>query len=284
MPPAPSGSLISYGPTRLPGRSAHGMAHCSAARASEQRPALPVRVEFPHSLFRVVRSAFRVSEVFSSHVQSPSSPGRRVRPHGREPRARLPQDAGVRDCRPVSRGESSRGALGRELGGLPQFADYYEALKATRPDVVSVNTYPDTHAPYVRAALDAGCHVFCEKPLAETVAEAQSLVDARAPRAQAGDRLHPARPPRVAEVHRDRADARQAARHADEPQPAERRRVWDFAQEPDGFDEPHRRLRRALRGRDVPDDRREARARLRHRRPPQRRSSSPACTTTASCR
>jgi len=78
----------------------------------------------------------------------------------------------------VSRGESSRGALSRELGGLPEFADYAEALKATRPDVVSVNTYPDTHARYVRAALDAGCHVFCEKPLAETVAEAQSLVDA----------------------------------------------------------------------------------------------------------
>ena len=51
-------------------------------------------------------------------------------------------------------------------------------MQATRPDVVSVNTYPDTHAAYVRAALDAGCHVFCEKPLAETVAEAQSLVDA----------------------------------------------------------------------------------------------------------
>src|SRR5204862_1894720 len=78
----------------------------------------------------------------------------------------------------VSRGDASRGALGRELGGLPEFGDYYEALKATRPDVVSVNTYPDTHARYVRAALDAGCHVFCEKPLAETVAEAQSLIDA----------------------------------------------------------------------------------------------------------
>jgi predicted dehydrogenase len=78
----------------------------------------------------------------------------------------------------VSRGPSSRGALSRELGGVPEFSDYYQALAATRPDVVSVNTYPDTHAPYVRAALDAGCHVFCEKPLAETVAEAQSLVDA----------------------------------------------------------------------------------------------------------
>jgi predicted dehydrogenase len=78
----------------------------------------------------------------------------------------------------VSRGPASRGALSKELGGLPEFGDYYEALAAARPDVVSINTYPETHAPYARAALEANCHVFCEKPLAETVEEAQSLVDA----------------------------------------------------------------------------------------------------------
>ena len=72
-----------------------------------------------------------------------------------------------------------------ELGGLPEFGDYDEALRATRPDVVSINTYPDTHAPYARAALEAGCHVFCEKPLAKTVAEAQALVDAARARATA---------------------------------------------------------------------------------------------------
>ncbi len=78
----------------------------------------------------------------------------------------------------VSRGPKSRGAISKELGGLPEFADYHEALSATRPDVVSINTYPETHAEYARAAIEAGCHVFCEKPLAETVAEAQSIVDA----------------------------------------------------------------------------------------------------------
>ena len=77
----------------------------------------------------------------------------------------------------VSRGPESRDALSRELGGLPQFGDYYEALAATKPDVVSINTYPETHAAYARAAIEAGCHVFCEKPIAETVAEAQSIID-----------------------------------------------------------------------------------------------------------
>jgi predicted dehydrogenase len=78
----------------------------------------------------------------------------------------------------VSRGPTSRGALSKELGGLPEFGDYYEALSKTRPDVVSINTYPETHGPYAKAAIDAGCHVFCEKPLAMTVAEAQGIVDA----------------------------------------------------------------------------------------------------------
>src|SRR3954452_24383471 len=78
----------------------------------------------------------------------------------------------------VSRGEASRGALSRELGGLPQFAEYHAALAATRPDVVSINTYPETHAEYARAAIEAGCHVFCEKPLAETVEQAQAVFNA----------------------------------------------------------------------------------------------------------
>jgi predicted dehydrogenase len=83
----------------------------------------------------------------------------------------------------VSRGAASRQAISKELGGLPEFSDYYDALRSTKPDVVSINTYPETHAAYAKAALEAGCHVFCEKPLAETVEEAQSIVDvARAKR------------------------------------------------------------------------------------------------------
>ena len=78
----------------------------------------------------------------------------------------------------VSRGPDKRQRLSQELGGLPQFDDYHRALAATRPDVVSINTYPDTHGPFARAALEAGAHVFCEKPLADTVAEAEQIVDA----------------------------------------------------------------------------------------------------------
>jgi predicted dehydrogenase len=82
----------------------------------------------------------------------------------------------------VSRGPASRAAVSKELGGLPEFSDYYDALSRTRPDVVSINTYPETHGPYARAAIEAGCHVFCEKPLAMTVEEAQAIVDAASAR------------------------------------------------------------------------------------------------------
>ncbi|MBI5850649.1 MAG: Gfo/Idh/MocA family oxidoreductase [Planctomycetes bacterium] len=78
----------------------------------------------------------------------------------------------------VSRKPESREALAKALGGYPTFADFGDALARTKPDVVSVNTYPDTHAAYATAALAAGCHLFVEKPLAETVAEARAIVDA----------------------------------------------------------------------------------------------------------
>ena len=77
----------------------------------------------------------------------------------------------------VSRTEKSRQKLSDELGGYPTFGDFETALVETRPDAVSINTYPDTHAEYVRMSLNANAHVFIEKPLALTVEEAQSLVD-----------------------------------------------------------------------------------------------------------
>lgn len=76
----------------------------------------------------------------------------------------------------VSRSPKSREKLSKELDGLPTFEDFETALRETRPDVVSVNTYPDTHADYVRQSLNANAHVFVEKPLATTVDEAKELV------------------------------------------------------------------------------------------------------------
>lgn len=76
----------------------------------------------------------------------------------------------------VSRGSETRGRLSAELGGVAQYGDYDQALAATQPDAVCISTYPDTHAKFSLKALEAGCHVFVEKPLAETVEEAEAVV------------------------------------------------------------------------------------------------------------
>ena len=77
----------------------------------------------------------------------------------------------------VSRGAASRGALNAAMGGrYAEFSDYATALAETRPDAVCISTYPDTHAAYAIAALEAGADVFLEKPVAETVEECQRVV------------------------------------------------------------------------------------------------------------
>jgi predicted dehydrogenase len=84
---------------------------------------------------------------------------------------------GFEVCGIVTRSPESRAKLNAELGGgYAEFSDFHEALQTTKPDAVSISTYPDTHAEYAEAAFDAGCHVFIEKPLAETVVEAERIV------------------------------------------------------------------------------------------------------------
>lgn len=58
------------------------------------------------------------------------------------------------------------------------FTDYNEMLKLPEIDAVSVTTWNNSHAPASIAALKAGKHVLCEKPLALSTAEAQSMLEA----------------------------------------------------------------------------------------------------------
>ena len=62
--------------------------------------------------------------------------------------------------------------LSDELGGIDQFDDFDTALIAKKPDAVAICTYPGTHAELTIKALEAGAHVFCEKPLAPNIADA----------------------------------------------------------------------------------------------------------------
>lgn len=72
----------------------------------------------------------------------------------------------------------SRPDLPTELEGYPFFNDFEAALAELKPDVCSINTYSDSHADYAIKAFEAGAHVFLEKPLATTVADAERVVAA----------------------------------------------------------------------------------------------------------
>ena len=85
---------------------------------------------------------------------------------------------GFEICGIVARGKSKE-ILNEKLGGdYDLYNDYESALEATNPDAVCISTYPDTHEQYAIMALEKGCHVFIEKPLADTVAGSQRVADA----------------------------------------------------------------------------------------------------------
>ena len=73
---------------------------------------------------------------------------------------------------------AKRTDLPERWSNIPRFSKYGEALETLKPDVVSINTWPDTHAKYAIQAFKAGAHVFMEKPIAETVADARKVVAA----------------------------------------------------------------------------------------------------------
>jgi predicted dehydrogenase len=59
--------------------------------------------------------------------------------------------------------------------GVPTFTDYTEMLRRARPEAVVIATPTHLHGPMVREAIEAGVHVFCEKPLVLDPAEGEEL-------------------------------------------------------------------------------------------------------------
>lgn len=80
----------------------------------------------------------------------------------------------VCDSRPAGLAEARK-----VLGDVRAWADLGAAL-ASGPDLAVVATPHDTHQPVASAAMRAGAHVLCEKPMTDTLAAANRLVaDAR---------------------------------------------------------------------------------------------------------
>ena len=69
--------------------------------------------------------------------------------------------------------------MGEKYGVSRLFTDKDELLRALPElDAVSVCTWNAAHAPCAIAALNAGKHVLCEKPMAKNAAEAQEMLEA----------------------------------------------------------------------------------------------------------
>ena len=67
--------------------------------------------------------------------------------------------------------------LATEIGGCAVFQSLGDAIAAVQPDAASICTYPETHRDLTLQALDAGLHVFVEKPLALDLQQAGELVE-----------------------------------------------------------------------------------------------------------
>jgi predicted dehydrogenase len=64
------------------------------------------------------------------------------------------------------------------IPGAKVYKDYKKLLKNEKLDMVYVLTPNKSHAPITIAALEAGNHVMCEKPMAKTAKEARAMVEA----------------------------------------------------------------------------------------------------------
>jgi len=62
--------------------------------------------------------------------------------------------------------------------GAKAYESYMDMLVKEKLDIVHVLTPNKQHCECSVAALEAGCHVMCEKPMAKTVADAQKMLDA----------------------------------------------------------------------------------------------------------
>ncbi|MDB5054653.1 MAG: oxidoreductase, NAD-binding domain protein [Bacilli bacterium] len=62
--------------------------------------------------------------------------------------------------------------------GAKVYADYKELLQDASIEIIHVCTPNDSHAEITIAALEAGKHVMCEKPMAKTAADARRMVEA----------------------------------------------------------------------------------------------------------
>lgn len=78
----------------------------------------------------------------------------------------------------VGRNAAGAAAAAHKWGWAESATDWRSVIERSDIDVIDIVTPGDSHAEIAIAALNAGKHVLCEKPLANTVAEAMAMTDA----------------------------------------------------------------------------------------------------------
>ena len=78
----------------------------------------------------------------------------------------------------IDTNEAAAVRIAGEIPGAIHARSIQDVLGANRPDVVHVCTPPETHARIAMAALEAGCHVYVEKPFTEDLKSAQDVLAA----------------------------------------------------------------------------------------------------------
>lgn len=87
------------------------------------------------------------------------------------------RSAGVDIVAMSSRTEAVGAPIAGKLG-IPEYGtDWRVLMEDLRPDIVAVGTPGGTHREMIEAAIDCGCHVFADKPLATTAEDARLLYE-----------------------------------------------------------------------------------------------------------
>jgi predicted dehydrogenase len=74
--------------------------------------------------------------------------------------------------------EAARAFTSKKWNLPAVFDSPQKMIEETRPDIVAVCTPPFLHHEQSLMALSYGCHVFCEKPLTESLEHADEIIEA----------------------------------------------------------------------------------------------------------
>jgi predicted dehydrogenase len=92
--------------------------------------------------------------------------------------AKTAKRLGVRPVSILDKNPSQAKDLSAEIGSAEIFTDIDDMLSSTQLDIIHICTPLNSHASIAMRAIDAGVHVIVEKPVAASVAETESLLQA----------------------------------------------------------------------------------------------------------